>query len=87
MNNNFIQKLKDWWHENGRVVKAGFCFGVLGAAYGVFEGYTMANETWLKNSYDHIVIDAGKQAGTLALTEASANPDMLIIVGQFKENS
>lgn len=34
----FKQQVKDWWNENGRVIKAGIICGALGVAYGFIKG-------------------------------------------------
>lgn len=34
----FKQQVKDWWDENGRVIKTGIICGALGVAYGFIKG-------------------------------------------------
>lgn len=60
MNKTFKQQVKDWWNDNGNVIKTGFIFGVLGVAYGFVHGMTAANELWIEHGYTMPLDDSEK---------------------------
>lgn len=54
-NKTFIQRAKEWWKNNKKIVMTGVVFGALGASYGFINGVAATNQKWMEHGFETTV--------------------------------
>ena len=75
---NLGEQVKDWWHENKKVIKVGATIGLVGFIYGMFVGHSGACKIFARNGYGHTENEFDLPCDDFGLNELNCDdPELL----------
>lgn len=85
----FGEEVKEWWHDNKKVVKAGVVCGLAGLAYGFIKGMNSMNELWFKHGFEPAKADPVEPYpyDDLESSDDCDDPELIELINLETENT